>query len=135
VYRPSAAQLDSQYSSSCHRCASSTIEVFLCRSLLSEGGGCSCGRLWCCSCRVFLCVTCLSSYHYSAWRFPPPPPPPPFSGGGGAGERGAVRHDSLYSSSYHRSASHATHQGLSYGLTRTLAPGLTRNGVSLGLTP
>jgi len=31
------------------------------RSLLSEGGGSSCGRLWCSSCRVFVCVTCFSS--------------------------------------------------------------------------
>ena len=30
------------------------------RSLLSERGGPSCGRLWCCSCRVFVCVTCFS---------------------------------------------------------------------------
>jgi len=29
-------------------------------SLLSEGGGSSCGRLWCCSSRVFVCVTCFS---------------------------------------------------------------------------
>ena len=31
------------------------------RSLLSEGGGSSCGRLGCCLCRVFVCVTCFSS--------------------------------------------------------------------------
>ena len=32
------------------------------RSLLSEGGGSSCGHLWCCSCHVFVCVSCFSIY-------------------------------------------------------------------------
>jgi len=27
---------------------------------LSEGSGSSCGRWWCCSCRVFVCVSCSS---------------------------------------------------------------------------
>jgi len=38
------------------------------RSLLSEGGDSSCGRLWCCSCRVFVCVTCFSSYRHGNVR-------------------------------------------------------------------
>jgi len=37
-------------------------------------GGSSCGRLWCCSCHVFVCVTCFSSYtrlYPRIHRYPP----------------------------------------------------------------
>ena len=49
------------------------------RSLFSAGGGSSCGSfvvlfmscvVWCCSCRVFVCVTCFSSHLQPVRCFP-----------------------------------------------------------------